>query len=92
MLATQGVTAPSRSVPLAVVRGAAVAMEAWAALRRSRAQPLLSRASLELVGHEMTVSDAKARRELGYRPAVSIDEGLAELRARHAAGTGGRAG
>jgi nucleoside-diphosphate-sugar epimerase len=62
MLATQGVIAPSRSVPLVAVR-----------------------AALALVGQEMTVSDAKARRELGYRPVLSVDEGFAELHARAAA-------
>jgi nucleoside-diphosphate-sugar epimerase len=28
---------------------------------------------------EVTVSDRKAREQLGYRPVVNIDEGLAEL-------------
>lgn len=85
MLATQGVAAPSRSVPLPVVRAAASLLGGWASLRRARTEPLLTTAALALVGQEMTVSDAKARRELGYHPVMSIDEGLADLRARHAA-------
>ena len=85
MLATQGVAAPSRSVPLFAVRAAASAMNAWASLTRAEREPLLTPAALALVGQEMTVSDAKARRELGYRPVLSIEEGLAELRATAAA-------
>lgn len=87
MLATQDVAPPTRSVPLAAVRLAAAGMGAWATLRRSAAEPLLSRGALELVAQEMTVSDAKARRELGYRPVVTVEEGLRELRRRHLAET-----
>jgi nucleoside-diphosphate-sugar epimerase len=90
MLATQGIAAPSRSVPLPAVRAAATLMSRWAALTRARDEPLLTPAALALVGREMTVSDAKARRELGYVPAISIIDGLADLRARyHAQGPAG---
>lgn len=83
MLATQDVAAPTRSVPVFVVRGVAGAMSGWAALTRSRHEPLLTPAALALVAQEMTVSDAKARRELGYVPVVSVVDGLAELRTRY---------
>ena len=83
MLATQGVAAPSRSVPLPLVRGVAAGMSRWAALTRAREEPLLTPAALALAGVEMTVSDAKARRELGYTPVISIIDGLAELRTRY---------
>lgn len=86
MLATQGVVPPSRSVPLPVVRAAAGVLSAWASLRRARDEAVLTPAALALVAQEMTVSDAKARRELGYTPAVSIIDGLAELRQQHHAG------
>ncbi len=43
--------------------------------------PPITRTALALVSHEVTVSDARARRELGYVGAKSIAEGLAELRA-----------
>jgi len=85
MLATQDVAAPTRSVPLVAVRAAAALMSGWASLTRARDEPLLTPGALALVGQEMTVSDAKARRELGYRPVITIEEGLAELRARHRA-------
>jgi nucleoside-diphosphate-sugar epimerase len=84
MLATQGVAAPSRSVPVAAVRAAASLLDVWASLTRARDEPLLTPGALALVAQEMTVSDAKARRELGHRPVITVEEGLAELRARHA--------
>jgi nucleoside-diphosphate-sugar epimerase len=90
LLATQGVAAPSRSVPLVVARAAATAMSRWAAMTRARHEPVLTPAALALVGQEVTVSDAKARRELGYQPVVSVIDGLADLRARyHAQGAAG---
>jgi len=32
---------------------------------------------------EMTVNDAKARRELGYAPVTTIEQGLEEMRRLH---------
>jgi nucleoside-diphosphate-sugar epimerase len=92
MLATQGVAAPTRSVPLPLVRAAASAMSRWAALTRARHEPVLTPAALALVAQEMTVSDSKARRELGYTPVVTVEEGLGELRQRHFAGAGAASG
>ena len=75
---------------LAVVGAAAAAMERWAAVTRARREPVLTPAALALVGQEVTVSDAKARRELGYQPVVSVIDGLADLRDRyHAQGPAG---
>jgi nucleoside-diphosphate-sugar epimerase len=42
--------------------------------------PPITRTALALVSHEVTVNDARARRELGYTGRKSIPEGLAELR------------
>jgi nucleoside-diphosphate-sugar epimerase len=42
-------------------------------------EPPVTRTGVRLVGEEVTVSDAKARRELGYAPVVSREAGLAEL-------------
>jgi nucleoside-diphosphate-sugar epimerase len=46
---------------------------------------LLTRTAVNLMFMEVTVNDAKARRELGYTSHVSIDQGLAELAADHQA-------
>jgi nucleoside-diphosphate-sugar epimerase len=75
LLTTQGVDASRvRDVPRWLARIIAGAT-AW------MHDPLVTRTALALVGHEVTVDDSKARRELGYRGAVAIEAGLAEMQA-----------
>jgi nucleoside-diphosphate-sugar epimerase len=74
LLATQGVDASNvRDVPRWLARLVAGAT-AW------MKHPPVTRTALALVGHEVTVDDSKARRELGYQGKVTIEAGLAELR------------
>ena len=47
----------------------------WAILRRDD-DPPLSRSMVRMIGKEFSVSDAAARRELGYVGMTSLDEGL----------------
>lgn len=74
MLATQGVDPGNRNVPLWVARLGAV-LTGW------RKHPLITKQEVALFGVEITVDDAKARRELGYTGAMTIDRGLAEMAA-----------
>lgn len=86
LAATQGVVAPAGEAPMAVAQALAAAGEfAWRALRL-RGRPPLTRTALNLLFMQVTVNDAKARRELGYRGAVTREAGLAELRADAGAG------
>lgn len=62
-----------RSVPRWLAR-------ATASLTNWMAEPPVTRTAIALVGQEVTVVDAKARRELGYTAHVSRAQGLAELR------------
>jgi nucleoside-diphosphate-sugar epimerase len=76
---TQGVDPGSRSIPRPLARVLAPAVEgAWRTLRL-RGDPPLSRTVYLLLGEEVTVSDAKARRELGYRERVTREQGLTEM-------------
>jgi nucleoside-diphosphate-sugar epimerase len=73
LLATQGVDASRvRDVPLWLARLVAGAT-GW------MKHPPVTRTALALVGHEVTVDDTKARRELGYQGKVTIDAGLAQM-------------
>jgi nucleoside-diphosphate-sugar epimerase len=74
---TQGVEPPDRSVPRWLAWSAATAAERIAPLLG--ATPPVSRTAVALVGVEVTVVDDKARRELGYAPVISIEQGLAEM-------------
>lgn len=80
LLATHGVPAPDGTLPRRAAMGAATALElAWRLLRRPGAPPL-DRMTVALLSDECTLSDAKARQQLGYRAPVSREEGLSELR------------
>jgi nucleoside-diphosphate-sugar epimerase len=85
MAATQGVVAPAREMPMWLVNALAAGGEfAWKTFNLP-GRPLLTRTAVNLMFMEVTVNDAKARRELGYTSHVSIEQGLDELRADHQA-------
>jgi nucleoside-diphosphate-sugar epimerase len=81
LLATQYVDPPDASVPDAVARTAAPALEAVWRTFRLNGQPPLTRLAYWLSAQECTIDISRARRELGYEPVKSIPEGMAELRA-----------
>jgi nucleoside-diphosphate-sugar epimerase len=79
MLATQGVSAPDKSVPPRVAAtAAAVAERAWRLLRRP-GQPPLTRFAVWASSQECTLDISRARTELGYEPVRTREDGLAEL-------------
>ena len=80
MLRTQGVEPPTRTMP-AWVGGAltAVAEPAWRLLPLP-GRPPLTRFTQWVLTQECTIDDSKARRELGYAPIVSREQGMAGLR------------
>ena len=48
-------------------------------LFRIAGEPPVTRSAVRLIGEEVTVSDEKARRELGYIPVITLEAGLKEL-------------
>ncbi|HEY5949513.1 MAG TPA: NAD-dependent epimerase/dehydratase family protein [Kofleriaceae bacterium] len=72
LLSTQGVNPGGRSAPRWLVR-TAVTLTAW--MKR----PPLTKTAFALMGHEVTVDDSKARRELGYVGKKTIADGLSEM-------------
>jgi nucleoside-diphosphate-sugar epimerase len=79
LLATQGVPAPSGTLPRgAAMTAAAVVEGAWRVLRRPGSPPL-DRMTVALLADECTVDDSKARRELGYTAPKTREAGLAEM-------------
>lgn len=80
MLATQGVTVPDKTLPFGLALTVARLCEpVWQGLRL-QSPPPITRMVVYLLGREVTVNDAKARRELGYRGLVGRDAGLAAMR------------
>ena len=81
LLGTAGVEPPKRSVPLAVAKPLAALSEGiWGVLGR-KSSPPLTRLAVWLSARECTIDISKARRELGYEPVKTIEEGMVELRA-----------
>jgi nucleoside-diphosphate-sugar epimerase len=80
LLATQGVSAPKRSLPYGVTETVAAAGETlWRSLGLKGAPPL-DYMSVWVSGRECTIDTTKARTELGYQPIKTRQQGLAELR------------
>jgi nucleoside-diphosphate-sugar epimerase len=81
LLATQGIEAPSGTIPKPIFATAAYLCEwIWRLLPSSLPPPPINITAYKLIGGEVTVDDSKARRELGYAGRVSREAGLAELK------------
>lgn len=79
-LGTQGLTVPDKSVPFQVAYVFASICEwLWDHLPL-RGPPPVSRLPVALGGQQVTISDAKARSEIGYVGAMTRDAGLAAMR------------
>jgi nucleoside-diphosphate-sugar epimerase len=76
-----GVPPPSRSLPFPAVYAVASLLEAWARLRRRSVPPAFTRYGVRLVACDNRYDIGKARRELGYRPAITFRQGVAALAA-----------
>jgi len=90
LVGTCGVTPPRWGAPLWAADLIAATGEAvWPVLGRlTGGEPPLSKTAVNLFFREVSVSDAKARSELGYAPVISIEEGMRGL-ARSWAGAAG---
>lgn len=68
--------APRIHVPYSALYAAGYLAERVATVTRSRRQPVVTRLGVKLFGTDNRHSIAKARRELGYEPGVSLREGV----------------
>lgn len=81
LLATQGVEAPSREVPRWLVAAAVRIGDSLGRMTGGAIHGPMSWQEYAVLGVEVTLNIDKARRELGYSPVISREEGLAELSA-----------
>ncbi len=81
LLATQGIDPPDRTVPAWVAGALARGGEAAWKLLPLKGSPPLTRFALWAASIDCVLDDSKARAELGYKPIVSREQGLAEMRA-----------
>lgn len=80
LIETQGLNVPEKTVPRSVVRAVAAIGERLGKISGGRIVPPLTMQIYATSAVEVTFDVGKARRELGYAPVVSREEGLNELR------------
>lgn len=85
LIRTQGVEPPDRTIPAGLASAAAAAAETAWKLLPLPGEPPLSRFEVWVSSLECTIDISKARRELGYEPIISREEGLAQMREAAAA-------
>src|SRR5260370_41615105 len=73
-----GLPRPKGSVPLWVARLAAWWMEGAARRRNDPQPPRLTQGRLKFLGMNLDFSIEKAKRELGYQPRYTFDQGIGE--------------
>ncbi|RUT06985.1 epimerase [Dulcicalothrix desertica PCC 7102] len=79
LVRTQGVEPGRLSVPHWLVWKFAWSLETAWNLLNLKGSPPVTRTALSMIGSEVTVDDTKARRELGYTPVISRQQGLLEM-------------
>jgi nucleoside-diphosphate-sugar epimerase len=79
LLQIAGVKPGRLSIPRWVAWNVAGLMETIWTITRSKGVPPITRTMVRLIGQELTFTDLKARKELGYTPVVTRELGLAEL-------------
>jgi nucleoside-diphosphate-sugar epimerase len=71
-----GASPPRVHLPYRALHAAGYAAEGLAKLRRSQRQPVVTRLGVKLFGTDNRHAIDKARRELGFTPQVSLDDGV----------------
>ncbi|MEQ9364149.1 MAG: NAD-dependent epimerase/dehydratase family protein [Leptospirales bacterium] len=79
LVATRGVTLPERSAPGRVTRALAYLIESAWLMLRLKGDPPLTRFAAGLMSSEGTLRIDRAKNELGYKPLISIAQGMREL-------------
>jgi nucleoside-diphosphate-sugar epimerase len=79
LVRTQGVELGDRSIPSGLANASAAVVEGvWRVLGLRRTPPL-TRFAAAMMSCTVTLRDERARRELGYAPVISVEQGLAAL-------------
>ncbi|TGK05113.1 NAD-dependent epimerase/dehydratase family protein [Leptospira langatensis] len=80
MLGTQGIALPSASVPSFVASFLAYIVEGIWRILGIRKEPPMMRFPVDIMGRECTIRIDRAKKELGYKPLVTVAQGLESMR------------
>jgi len=84
ILEAQGLNPGDKVLPLWIAKFAANSIERIWKLFNIKSRPPVAPLMIRLMGTEFSVSDEKARTKLGYKNAITIDEGINELKEHYA--------
>lgn len=90
LLEAVGVDAQIKTIPASVAKLAGAMAERWWRLRQRDDEPPVTRWSAEQLATAHWYNISAAKRDLGYKPRVSMEEGLQRLRGAHAASCAGQ--
>ncbi len=76
---TAGVALPDKNLPGWVARTTAFVLDPLWRLMNRKSPPPITRFGAALLLAEATINDSKARRDLGYAPVITLDDGLKAL-------------
>ncbi|MEK8131384.1 NAD(P)-dependent oxidoreductase [Paenibacillus filicis] len=79
LFARLGVPLRTVKLPFRAAYGLAAVLELAAAVRPGAGEPMLTRATVGMLGRSQTLDIRQARQVLGYEPRVSVAEGLNEF-------------
>ncbi|TGK33430.1 NAD-dependent epimerase/dehydratase family protein [Leptospira gomenensis] len=79
LLATQNVVPPDRSIPGWLARSIAYLLEIVWKFLRIKNEPPLTRFGANIMSRDCTIKIDNAKRDLGYRPIVSVEEGMKQM-------------
>ena len=79
VLAAYNVQIPDKSLPRWVARPAAFIVEGIWRVLGIKKQPPMTRHVIDMLSCECTLNDTKAQNELGYRPIITVAEGIQQL-------------
>jgi len=81
MMAAAGIATPSRTVPGWLVRTIAYVGETTYRALGLKSKPPLTRFTANIMSRDCILVDAKARKDMGYAPPFTVEQGLAALKA-----------
>lgn len=81
MARSRGLELPDKSVPGWLADALGAAFEGAYTLLPLKGAPLLTRFSAMIMSRDAVLNDAKARREMGYAPVISVEDGMRGLSA-----------
>jgi nucleoside-diphosphate-sugar epimerase len=77
--ATVGLSLPDKNLPAWVAKTAAFVLEPIWRIMKSSTPPPITRFGAAMLLVDSVIDDSKARRELGYAPVISVEEGMRQL-------------